>query len=160
MNSSVNILDVNNLLKVKMFLENSSILIDDLKYILIKSESILVLNFISYKLKEFDQDDSILKILIGIIKNPNFNNKKAKLISVCEEYDCSEYFDDFINIIIEEDGESCLNAIDVVSKMNILPNNTRINMTIEKLYKEILSHPKKDKNDYLLKLIEFLERYR
>jgi hypothetical protein len=111
--------NINDLTEVKAALNGVEIKeadIDDLIVVLLHSNNMLVCNMIAHRLKDF-KDNRILNTFIMVISRPDNFNKRAKIIYCCNGFDCTRYFDLFIQIVVEEHGESCINAMDVISDL-------------------------------------------
>lgn len=129
--------------------------IDQLIEVLSKSNNILVCNMIAFRLKKF-KANKIHETLIAVISRPDNFNKRGKLIHCCSEYDCTRHFDLFLKIILEEDGESCINAIDIISEMKGPFSHRQLSKAVNEIENHIKINRTKDKIPYLAKLNKHL----
>lgn len=152
--------DINDFAIVKSILNEAEIKetdIDELLDVLLQSNNLLVANMIAFRLKKI-KDSRILAVLIEVIRRPENLNKRAKLIYCCDEYDCTKYFELFVQIVLEEDGESCINSIDIISEMKGPFSNDQLSNAVNKIEAYIDVNKDKDKIPYLKTLKKHLKK--
>lgn len=64
------------------------------------------------------RDESVVPILINKIGEIKFSKHISTLIYACSEYDCAEWIDFFVNLVIDLDDSSYLEAISVIEEMH------------------------------------------
>lgn len=152
--------DIDDFAVVKSILndiEIKEVNIDELLSVLLKTNNLLVANMIAFRLKKI-KDSKILSALITVIERPGSLNKRAKLIYCCDEYDCTKYFELFMQIVFEESGESCINAIDIISEMKGPFLSRQLSDAVDKINSYIDSNKNDDKTPYLKKLKKHLKK--
>lgn len=122
--------------------------IEGLLSILLQTNNILVANMIAFRLKKFN-DSSILESIIEVISRPGSFTRRAKLIYCCDGYDCTKYLELFIRIVLEENGESCLNAIDIIGAMTGPFLEEQLLTEVSKIEAGILLNANEDKLPFL-----------
>lgn len=152
--------DINDFAVVKSILNGVEVRETDINQLLIvlsQSSNLLVTNMIAFRLKQF-KDSRILEVLIEVISRPENLNKRAKLIYCCDEYDCTKYFKLFMQLVLEEDGESCINSIDIISEMKGPFSNGQLSNAVDKIEAYIDINKNNDKIPYLRKLKKHLKK--
>lgn len=129
--------------------------VDKLLSLLLNTNNILVANMVAFRLKKF-KDSRILDALVKVINRSENFNKRAKLIYSCDEYDCTRYFELFLEIVLEEHGESCINAIDIISQMKGPFLHNQLSNAVNKIENYINLNKNNDNVPYLNKLKEHL----
>lgn len=151
--------DINDFAVMKSVL-NAEVIesdIDTLLNVLSQTSNLLVANMIAFHLKLF-KDSRILDVLIEVISRPSSVGKRGKLIICCDEYDCTKYFELFMQIVLEEEGESCLHAIDVIAGMDGPFSNDQLSNSISEIEACIGVKKNNDALPYLMKLKKYLKR--
>jgi hypothetical protein len=131
--------------------------IDQLLELLKQTSNLLVANNIGFKLKQY-KDNRILSAVIEVISRPETINKRGKLIFCCDGYDCTKYFKLFMDIVLEEPGESCTNAIDLIGEMKGPLSNDQLSKAIDRLGNYIDLNENNDNIPYLKKLKKYLQK--
>lgn len=152
--------DINDFAVVKSKLNNVEVKetdIDELINVLLQTSNLLVANMVAFHLKKF-KDSRILSAIIEVISRPETVNKRAKLIYCCDEYDCTKYFELFMQIVLEEGGESCINAIDIISEMKGPLSNDQLSNAINKVETYIDVNKNNDNIPYLKKLKKYFKK--
>ncbi len=87
----------------------------------IEEEILFILNNLKYK--------DAAKVLADAIRDPGYVSIRKKLISACWQngLDYSEFFSDFVNLIINEKWEIGFEALTVIENMKVNPSQDTIN---------------------------------
>jgi hypothetical protein len=64
------------------------------------------------------EDPSIVPVLINKIAEIKYSGYISTLIYACSEYDCSEWIEFFVSLVIDLDDSSYIEAMSVISEMH------------------------------------------
>ena len=87
----------------------------------------------------YKQSESGLEILIKAISNPDYKEHKNVLLSACWEsgLDCSKHFSFFVNVAINDDYGSAIEAITIIENTEEILPTEELNSNKQKIEKII-----------------------
>jgi len=106
-------------------------------------------------------DRHVIPVLINKINEIKYSKHISTLIYACSEYDCAEWIDFFVSLVIDLDDSSYLEAISVIEEMNA-PIKLSDKVICVKRLMDYLSSIDKESEKYkdvegVLELIENME---
>ena len=106
------------------------------------------------------KDQSAVKALMDAIANPRFDKKLTQLVSFCWQtpLNFSSYLDVFVDITIEKDYQTSIEAFTVVEEALPYTSPSKISNEIQKLKEKITSVPE-EKQLLLKELIATMQTY-
>ncbi|MBI2271313.1 MAG: hypothetical protein HYU69_13300 [Bacteroidetes bacterium] len=112
-------------------------------------------------LRSIKKEPAALELLINAINDKNLSDYKTQLIAACWEsgIDCRTQLNYFVNLAINEDYLSCIEATSVIDGMDPPLNQDELSKSAKQLHEAIIKAGT-DKKKLLEQLAEILTTYK
>src|SRR5690606_18320166 len=130
-------------------------IIDELLKVFKETTDFWIKNKIAMFLRKYD-NDKIPEAFIEEIKKPESKNYDGTIVDCSSYFDCTKHFRFFIDIVLNDNTESYLWAMEVIGRMDGPFKLSELNAAIELLQSAINEKQHPDKIPYYAKLLNFL----
>jgi hypothetical protein len=130
-------------------------IVDDLLKVFKESADYRIKNEIALFIRKYD-NDKIPEAFIEELKKPESKNRDGVIVDCCSYYDCTNYFTFFVDIVLNDETESFLWAIDVIGNMDGPFDPNELNSAISSIQLAIKENINPDKKPHYEKLLGYL----